>query len=172
MVSASPTSYALRFMKANPFTQAEEPATASRQCPTNQPCSILLVEDDEDLRQLNAEVLKESGYQVDTAEDGASGWRALNAKRYDVLITDHTMPRVTGLDLIKKLRSEEMQLSVILASGTVPTEEVSRYPWLQLDAMLLKPYAAEEMLAAVKMVLREAAVESGDNQLLQAANTP
>jgi DNA-binding response OmpR family regulator len=113
------------------------------------------VEDDSDLRYLNAEVLKQSGYQVDTAEDGASGWRALNARRYDVLITDHTMPRVTGLDLIKKLRSEEMQLSVILATGTVPTEELSRYPWLQLDAMLLKPYAAEEMLETVKKVLRE-----------------
>ena len=138
----------------------------------NPPRSILLVEDDNDLRYLNAEVLKQSGYQVDTAEDGASGWRALNAKRYDVLITDHTMPRVTGLDLIKKLRSEEMQLSVILASGTVPTEEVSRYPWLQLDAMLLKPYAAEEMLDAVKMVLREPTLEAGCDQILQAANTP
>ena len=138
----------------------------------NPPCCILLVEDDRDLLQINAEVLRQSGYQVDTAEDGASGWRALNARSYDVLITDHTMPRVTGLDLIKKLRSEEMQLSVILASGTVPTEELSRYPWLELDAMLLKPYAVEEMLEAVKMVRREAGVGAGFNNVLQEANTP
>lgn len=122
------------------------------------------MEDDGDIRYLNAEVLKRYGYQVDTAEDGASGWRALNAKRYDVLITDHTMPRVTGLDLIKKLRSEEMQLAVILASGTVPTEELCRYPWLQLDAMLLKPYAAEDLLQTVRTVL--GVVDSSRKQIV------
>ena len=154
-------------MNDETISQAGDLAGASLRCPTKPPCSILLVEDDGDLRYLNAEVLKRYGYQVDTAEDGASGWKALNARRYDVLITDHTMPRVTGLDLIKKLRSEEMQLAVILASGTVPTEELSRYPWLQLDAMLLKPYAPEEMLETVKKVLREA-----DSSREQTASPP
>jgi DNA-binding response OmpR family regulator len=95
-----------------------------------------------------------SGYRVDTAEDGASGWRALNASRYDLLITDNTMPRVTGLNLIKKLRSEDMTLSVILASGTAPTEELNRCPWLQLDAVLPKPYSVAELSEAGRTVLR------------------
>ena len=55
------------------------------------------------------------------------------------------MPRVTGLELIKKLRSEDMTLSVILASGTALTEELDRYPWLQLDAVLPKPFSIEEL---------------------------
>src|ERR1039457_2276323 len=128
-------------MKANKIPQAGEPVGAPLHCQTNPPRRILVVEDDRDLRQINAMVLFHSGYHVDTAEDGASGWRALNAKRYDVLITDNNMPGVTGLELIKKLRSEEMTLPVILASGTVPTEELNRHPWLQLDAVLLKPYS-------------------------------
>ena len=114
------------------------------------------MDDDSGIRQLHANVLVRSGYRVDTAEDGAAGWKALNASHYDLLITDNTMPRVTGLELIKKLRSEDMTLSVILASGTVPTEELNQSPWLQLDAVLPKPYGIAELLRTVKEVLRAA----------------
>jgi len=143
-------------MKDNQISQAGEPASAPAQGRTNPPRRILLVDDDRDVRQLNAGVLVRAGYRVDTAEDGAAGWRALNANRYDLLITDNTMPGVTGLELIKKLRSEDMTLSVILASGTAPTEELYRYPWLELDATLPKPYSIDELLGAVKEVLRAA----------------
>ena len=136
-------------MKNNTILQAGESA-----CVPLPPRRILLVDDDSGIRQLYADVLVRSGYRVDTAEDGASGWRALNTSRYDLLITDNTMPRVTGLDLIKKLRSEDMTLSVILASGTVPTEELNRCPWLQLDAVLPKPFSIDELLETVRAVLR------------------
>jgi len=138
------------------ISQAGEPAGASLQCQARPMCRILVVEDDRYIRQSNAMVLHHAGYHVDTAEDGASGWKALQASRYDVLITDNTMPRVTGLELIKKLRSEDMTLSVILASGTAPTEELQQNPWLKLDAVLLKPYTSEAILDAVEEVLREA----------------
>jgi DNA-binding response OmpR family regulator len=115
---------------------------------------ILLVDDDCDVCSLNAEVLVRAGYRVDTAENGTSGWKALQTNRYDALITDNTMPGVTGLDLIKKLRSEDMTLSVILASGTVPAEELNRCPWLQVDALLPKPYTIGELLRTVNQVLR------------------
>jgi len=114
---------------------------------------ILAVEDEPDIRRIIAMTLHRAGYYVDTAEDGAFAWKALNASHYDLLITDNTMPGVTGLELIMKVRSEEMPLSVILASGTVPTEELDSHPWLQLDAVLLKPYSMEELLGAVKKVL-------------------
>jgi DNA-binding response OmpR family regulator len=145
-----------RIMIDKIMTQAGEPAGAALQSQSSPPRRILVVEDDRDLRQINAMVLHHAGYHVDTAVDGASGWKALKASRYDVLITDNTMPRVTGLELIMKVRSEEMPLSVILASGTAPTEELNRHPWLQLDAVLLKPYTAKAILDSVKKVLRKA----------------
>jgi DNA-binding response OmpR family regulator len=114
---------------------------------------ILLVDDDFYARELHAGVLIRFGYKVDTAKDGADAWKALNGVSYDLLITDNRMPRVTGLDLIKKLRSENMTLAVILASGTVPSEELERHPWLQLDATLPKPFTIEELLDTVKKVL-------------------
>jgi DNA-binding response OmpR family regulator len=140
----------------NQTSHTEQQAGAPAQSRTNSPRRILLVDDDRDVRHLHAEVLARAGYHVDTADNGASGWRALNASHYDVLITDNTMPGVTGLELIKKLRSEDMPLSVILASGTVPAEELDRNPWLQLDAMLPKPYGVAELVRTVKKVLRAA----------------
>jgi two-component system OmpR family response regulator len=143
-------------MDDNQISQKQEPSAASAQGQSNPVHRILLVDDDRDIRSLNADVLKSSGYVVDTAENGASGWLALQSKHYDLLITDNTMPGVTGLELIKQLRSEDMTLSVILASGTVPAEELNRCPWLQVDALLPKPYTVSELLRTVNDVLRMA----------------
>jgi DNA-binding response OmpR family regulator len=131
------------------------------------PPHILLVDDDLHLRQLSAGVLIRSGYNVDTAEDGATAWKALGYVSYDLLITDNKMPRVTGLELIKKLRSEDMTLPVILASGTVPVEELKRHPWLRLDATLPKPFTVAELLDTVKKVLSAADSIANSAQLFR-----
>jgi len=52
------------------------------------------------LRHINAGMLEEAGYKVDTAEDGQAAWEALCRNHYDLLITDNFMPRLSGLDLI------------------------------------------------------------------------
>ena len=121
---------------------------------TNPTPRILVVEDDVVVRQLNAKVLAGSGYQVAAAEDGAAGWEALHANDFDLLITDHAMPRLTGLELVKKVRSARMPLPVILATGTLPEEEIERHPWLQLAATLLKPFSPDQLLETVRAVLR------------------
>ena len=114
---------------------------------------ILLVDDNIPLLKLNAEVLTGSGYIVDTAADGADAWQALRDINYDLLITDHKMPRLTGLELIKKLRSESKTLPIILASGMLPTEELKQHPWLHIDALLPKPFTIASLLGAVREVL-------------------
>ena len=128
-------------MESDHVTKAGESSGTAAQGQSKPPHRILLVDDDHDLRSFNAALLVQSGYHVDTAGDGASGWRALKDHHYDVLITDNTMPGVTGLELIKKLRSEDMTLAVIMASGTTPTEELIQNPWLRIDAILPKPYS-------------------------------
>jgi DNA-binding response OmpR family regulator len=141
-------------MNHSPISQLEPPVGApahGRRNPT--PPRILLVEDDRKIRDLNADVLVQSGYQVDIAEDGAAAWRALQTQHYDAMVTDNTMPGVTGLELIKKLRSEDMTLAVILASGTAPMEELIDSPWLRIDAMLPKPYTATVLVKTVDEVL-------------------
>ena len=64
------------------------------------------------------------------------------------------MPKLTGVDLVKKLHAAHMALPVILVTGALPTEELKRHPWLQIDATLLKPYTVEDLLGTVTKVLR------------------
>src|SRR5947209_6247180 len=124
----------------NRILQTAEPVCTLTQGQANRSNRILLVDDDILIREPSAKALAASGYQVDTAEDGACGWKALHARSYDLLITDNSMPKVSGLELVKKLRSAHMTLPVVLASGAIPTEELKRNPWLQLAATLLKPF--------------------------------
>lgn len=152
MAAARPSGL-LCAMKESKIVPAKGPAREAIQWPTNVPPRILVVEDDADIRRLNTEVLSDSGYQVDAAKDGVAAWQALNTDRYDLLITDNNMPRVTGLELIKKMRSEDMTLPIILMSGTLPMEELDRHPWLKIQATLLKPYTLAELLVTVKKVL-------------------
>lgn len=134
----------------------DESASTPLQAQSNPLHRILVVEDDLSIRQLNTEMLKRAGYEVDAAEDGAAAWEALNAGSYDLLITDNVMPKVTGVKLLEKLRAARMALPVIMATGALPTAIFNRCPWLQPAAALLKPYTAAEMLRTVKKVLREA----------------
>jgi len=144
----------LVIMNGNGTSRAGEPAGASRQRPAKSPRRILLVEDDGAIRRINAQVLVRSGYQVAAAQDGAAGWEALHANDFDLLITDHSMPGLSGLELVKKVRRARMTLPVILASGSLHTEELERHPWLQVAATLLKPIYAQQLLETVKEVLR------------------
>jgi CheY-like chemotaxis protein len=118
---------------------------------------ILVVEDDGIMRRLNTELLLRAGYQVDAAEDGAVAWDALQADRYDLMVTDHNMPKVTGVELLKMLHNTGMALPVIMASGTMPEREFLHHPVLQPSATLLKPYTADELLDTVERVLRATA---------------
>jgi DNA-binding response OmpR family regulator len=117
------------------------------------PQRILVAEDDEDIRRLNTEVLIHHGYRVDAAEDGVVAWDALQVSPYDLLITDNLMPRVTGVELIKKMRSARLLLPVIMASGTPLDPEFARRGWLQPAAVVRKPYTPDELLGAVRQVL-------------------
>jgi two-component system, OmpR family, alkaline phosphatase synthesis response regulator PhoP len=140
-------------MRDHKSSQAGEPADAKAVCRAAPSNCILVVDDDPDVRRSIADVLLCSDYQVDTAIDGEAGWAALQTRNYDLLITDHKMPKVSGLELLMRLRSARMTLPVILASGALP-EELNRLPWLQLSATLLKPFAPSELLGTVKNVLR------------------
>jgi DNA-binding response OmpR family regulator len=141
-------------MNDSELLQAGEPAGAAVQSPTNSSHRILVVDDDPYICHLSAEVLIRHGYEVDAAADGAAAWQALNADRYDLLITDHNMPRLTGVELVKKLCSARMALPVIMATGQLPAEALAPTPSLQLTAVLPKPFAVDELLDTVEKVLR------------------
>jgi DNA-binding response OmpR family regulator len=140
-------------MNAHFHSHSNPTAVQPRRDQTNPSPRILVVDDDSEIRHLSTHLLLQSGYQVDAAEDGAAAWEALHAKNYDLLITDHNMPKVSGVELVKKVRSARMTLPVILASGVLPEAELERHPWLQLASTLSKPFSPDQLLQMVKEVL-------------------
>ena len=138
----------LRPSAENPVNEFLRGQPGFRQC-------ILVVEDEGDLRQLNAEMLVEAGYQVEVAEDGASAWVALQLHRYALLITDQFLPKLSGVELLKKIHTAQMTLPVIMATGILPTWEFALHPCLQAVTMLRKPYTMDKLLGLVKSVLPE-----------------
>jgi DNA-binding response OmpR family regulator len=150
-------------------TPLEAPGRRAGRAPgrhqANPPHRILVVEDEQDMRQLYSDVLMLTGYRVDTAEDGAVGWQALHAVRHDpdgynLLITDNNMPKLTGVELITRLRSESMTLPVILATGAVPQNMES----LRISAILEKPLTPDRLVQTVKEVLQMAG-DDGEREM-------
>jgi two-component system, OmpR family, response regulator len=143
-------------MKGNELLQAGESAGASVQRKVHPHHRILVVDDNSDLRQLYAEALARPGYQVDAVEDGAAGWEALRVNNYNLLITEHSLPKLTGVELVKKLRAAHMAVPVVLAAVRLPAPELVRDPSLQLAAVLPKPFYISELLKMVRAVLHAA----------------
>jgi two-component system chemotaxis response regulator CheY len=114
---------------------------------------ILVVDDDISVRQLTTEMLIRAGFAVDAATDGAAGWEALQAKQYDLVITDNFMPNLTGIEMVKKIHARSMNLPVIMATAIFPQEEFQLHPWLESIPTLLKPFRAAELLSTVRKVL-------------------
>jgi len=113
---------------------------------------ILIVDDDADIRRLEARILKNAGHHVDTAADGESAWRALRGGDYNLLVIDHIMPGISGLALVRQLRVASIALPVVMVSGsleTLDTARLSRDPRSRINAFVRKPFTIPDLLAAV-----------------------
>ncbi len=120
-----------------------------------QAARVLLVDDDPVILQLEAAILRRAGHQVEVATDGQSGWQALLAAHYDLLVTDCQMPRMTGLELVLQLRAARMTLPVIMASGSLEsldTDRLTQAP-ARIHAFVQKPFTISQLLGAVKSAL-------------------
>jgi CheY-like chemotaxis protein len=133
--------------------QAGEPSSAPPPSQRKPPHCILVVDDDDVSRYFSTATLIRSGFEVDVAADGAAGWEVLQAKHYDLLITDNSMPKVTGIEIVEMLHTAQMDVPVILVTGLLPAHEFSRHPWLRTVDMLIKPFTSKDLLATVNKVL-------------------
>lgn len=121
--------------------------------------TVLLVEDDEMVRELVAEVLGERGYQVLLARDGAAAVALLAEVRpvLDLLLTDLVMPNMSGVELVEQVRRASPDLPVLFMSG-YPADELDRrginLPGRQF---LAKPFSAAALTSKVDELLRSRA---------------
>ena len=114
--------------------------------------SILVVDDESELRDMIARVLSEAGHRVETASDGAIASRLFAARDFDLVVTDVIMPERDGMQVISELRRKHPQVKIIAMSGGghVPREHYLKMArGLGAHAVLSKPFDVQELLAAV-----------------------
>jgi two-component system alkaline phosphatase synthesis response regulator PhoP len=149
-------------MKKTEILQAGAMAGAALQIQTSPIHRILVVDGDPYICHLNADVLIQHGYEVNAAEDGAAAWEELQINNYNLLIADQKIPKLSGVELLKKIHAARMALPVIMATKTLPTRKFSQLPWLQPATILRKPYTFERLLGLVKNVLCATAIVRGE----------
>lgn len=117
------------------------------------PLRILCADDDPTARRVVEMALVSRGHTVLGAADGRTAWVELAARPdfYDIVITDHDMPHLTGLDLAGRLRRAGFAGRIVVISGSVDARLAAEYRALRVDSVLTKPVALEELLDAVQI---------------------
>ncbi len=120
------------------------------------PARILIVEDDDDIRQLVAELLRREGFAVETAADGAEMDAVLTRVKPDVVVLDLMLPLEDGLSICRRLHASLVAPILILSAKS---DEVDRVIGLEMgaDDYLVKPFGSRELLARVRALLRRGA---------------
>ena len=114
--------------------------------------SILIVEDEKDLRGFLADTLRANDYLVYEAEGGNEAWETIQQHSIDLLITDSAMPDGNGFQLIKRMDEASMAIPVLVLSGYLSLDETAAKK-RGATAYLRKPATAPELLSSVESLL-------------------
>jgi len=115
---------------------------------------ILIVEDEEQMRLGLRDNLEFEDYEVDMAADGEEGLKKILNNTYDLILLDVMMPKMSGFDVCKKVRSKDISTPILML--TAKGEEIDKVLGLELgaDDYITKPFSLRELLARIKAVLR------------------
>lgn len=114
--------------------------------------TILLVDDEEIIRQLGTRILERSGYRVITARDGAEG--IMTYRKYsheiDITILDISMPEMDGIETMHRLRGEFPDAKILISTGQTVENNFNHIDDEETCDILMKPYRAEELTAKIR----------------------
>jgi len=114
---------------------------------------VLVVEDEQDIREIIKEFLEDSGYEVTIAVDGLDGVDKFKEKEYDLLILDIMMPKIDGFVLCEMIRKES-EVPIIMLTALDGEEEQIKGFDLKIDDYVTKPFSIQLLLKRVENVLR------------------
>lgn len=120
---------------------------------------ILIVEDEKDLRSVLEKRLKKK-YTVDSCSDGQSALEFLAVYTYDVILLDIMLPKVDGLTVLRKIREQKNETPTILLTAKGQVEDRVEGLDAGADDYLVKPFAFEELLARIRVLMRRRASSS------------
>jgi heavy metal response regulator len=118
---------------------------------------ILVVEDEKKIAGFIKRGLKEEGYAVDTAADGDEGYELASVNDYDLIILDIMLPKCDGVTLCKKLRTDKVETPVIMLTAKTSVQDKVTGLDAGANDYLTKPFAFEELLARMRVLLRKSA---------------
>lgn len=115
---------------------------------------ILIVDDEEAIRQLLRQMLTTNGYDCVLADDAAAARRHLSDKRFDLVISDLNMPGESGLDLLQHVMREHPRATTMMITGSHDPEAAQKALQLGVYGCLSKPFQFKELLACVAAALQ------------------
>lgn len=117
---------------------------------------VLIVDDEEFVREFVKDFLTESKFECVEAVDGEDALRILkhDTLGFDLIFTDYTMPKMNGLKFIEHVRKDLPYIPIVLSSGNIDVALEKDYRHLNIDAVLVKPYEVDEALRLIANVLQ------------------
>lgn len=115
---------------------------------------ILIIEDDKAILRGLTDNLKKENFEVESATDGLKGYELAQTAKHDLIILDVMLPSMDGLEICRKLRTEKVQIPILMLTGK--KEEIDKVLGLELgaDDYLTKPFGIRELVARIKALLR------------------
>jgi signal transduction histidine kinase/ActR/RegA family two-component response regulator len=136
---------------------AAEPVQAIESRPASR-MRVLVVDDDDDVRQVAAAMIEEIGYEVVAVDGGEAALKALEGQRFALIVTDVVMPGMSGVELARRVRALQPQLPILFASGYADVQTFGAE--LTDERVLKKPYRIAEVAARITGLVTE---QRGDN---------
>lgn len=136
----------------------------------SRPENILIVDDEESLLESLESLLKEEGYNVETADNGEHALEEIENNSYDLIVLDVRLPDFNGIDLLKKVRKmqeEDEESRVIIVTAYASEEAPIKALRLGADDYLMKPFDMDEFLHSVKRNIHIAELEKEREQYIQ-----
>jgi len=130
---------------------------------------VLVVEDDEAVRDFVCRVLSMHGHSLLTAHDGAEAVEQMNAHHFDLLISDIAMPVMDGISLALKVRASRPHVPIILMTGYANERQRAHNLSLLIEGLLSKPFTMDQLLAEVGNALKAARARQAE---MEAAGAP
>ncbi|MBR3818884.1 MAG: response regulator transcription factor [Clostridia bacterium] len=123
---------------------------------------ILIAEDEKSLNRIIAKQLKASGYSVDCAFNGEEAYDLISMTDYDAAVFDVMMPKIDGFSLLGKIRNEGNNLPVLFLTARDSIEDRVEGLDIGADDYLVKPFAFEELLARIRVLIRKNSVSKSN----------
>ena len=129
---------------------------------------IMVVDDEEDIRELIAYNLKKDGFTVSIASDGEEALKQIRAGHFDLLVLDLMLPGIQGMELCRTVRNDPKTKDLPIIMLTAKGEEVDRILGLEIgaDDYITKPFSPRELVARVKAVLRRISEKTPDEKVI------